>query len=62
MRGGAVGEEAKTYCLHYSDERWGRQNEFLPSSPLVLFANILGVPEGEVCALPGIKAVGIVSA
>ena len=25
MRGGAVGEEAKTYCLHYSDERWGRQ-------------------------------------
>jgi hypothetical protein len=28
MRGGAVGEEAKTYCLHYSDERWGRQTSF----------------------------------
>jgi hypothetical protein len=28
MRGGAVGEEAKTYCLHCSDERWGRQTSF----------------------------------
>lgn len=62
MRGGVVGEEAKTYCLHYSDERWGSANEFLPRSPLVLFASILRVPEGGGCALPGIKSVGIVSA
>ena len=45
-----------------SDERWGWQNEFLPSSPLVLFARILRVPEGDGCALPGMKVVGIVSA
>ena len=34
----------------------------LRCQPLVLFASILRVPEGEGCALPGIKALGIVSA
>ena len=28
MRAGAVREEAMIYCLHYSDERWGRQTSF----------------------------------
>src|ERR1700722_17067009 len=35
MRAGAVREEAMTYCLHYSDDRWGRQTSFC-QAPLFL--------------------------
>jgi hypothetical protein len=64
MRAGAVREEAKTYCLRYSDERWGRQTSSCQAH-LLCSSQASCVSEGEVgegCALPGIKPVGIVGA
>jgi hypothetical protein len=61
MRDGAGGEGPQTLSpLLQMNAAVGKR--VLAGSPMVLLAAILRGPEGDGCALPGIQAVGIVSA